>query len=276
MIKDIVLALALGRTRDPACDYALSVAAAFDAHLSAIGFAYEPILPVVDIGSAIPIELIDKEREINRKSAADAISRFEESARLSAISSDSRVVEASTAGVAQVFGAIARSFDLSVVGQADPQSTLDDLMIEGALFDSGRPVLIVPYIQRAPLKLDCITVGWDGSRNAARAVNDAMPFLIRAKKVEVVTINTNEDKSGDIAGVEITRHLARHHVKVELRRIASPDLDVANTILSDAADRGTDLLVMGGYGHSRLREFVLGGATRGILSSMTVPTLMSH
>lgn len=276
MIKDIALALTLRKSRDAACDYALSVASAFNAHLAAIGFAYEPILPVVDMGGAIPIELIDEEREANKKAATDAISRFQEAARLAAVSSETRLAEASSAGAHQVFGAIARSFDLSIVGQADPQSSIDDLLIEGALFDSGRPVLIVPYIHRTPLKLDCVLVCWDGSRNAARAVNDAMPFLSRAKKVEVVAIDAKEDKSGDIVGVDIAQHLARHGMKVNLRRINSPDVDVANTILSDAADRDADLIVMGGYGHSRLREFILGGATRGILSSMTVPTLMSH
>src|SRR4029079_643897 len=150
------------------------------------------------------------------------------------------------------------------------------LMIEGALFDSGRPVLVVPYIQRAGLKLDRVTAGWDGSRNAARAINDAMPFLTRAKAVDVITIDSGKDRTGEIKGADIAQHLARHGLNVELRRINAGDVDVPNVILSDAADRDTDFIVMGGYGHSRLREFVFGGATRGVLSSMTVPTLMSH
>jgi nucleotide-binding universal stress UspA family protein len=163
-----------------------------------------------------------------------------------------------------------------VVGQAEPQSLRDNLMIEGALFDSGRPVLAVPYIQRAGLKLDRVMVCWDGSRNAARAINDAMPFLTRAKTVDVVTIGAGKDEVGEIQGADIAQHLARHGLNVELRRIDAGDVDVANVILSDAADQNADFIVMGGYGHSRLREFVLGGATRGILSSMTVPTLMAH
>ena len=274
MIKDIVLALEVGTSRDAARDYAISVSAAFNAHLAAVSFAYDPMLPLLDMGGAVPFELVDAEREANRKAAADAISRFEETARLAGISAESRVIEASASGAAQVFGSIARSFDLSIMGQADPQSTRDDSMIEGALFDSGRPVLVVPYIQRAGLKLDRVMVCWDGSRNAARAINDAMPFLSRAKAVDVVTID--KDKTGEIKGVDIAQHLARHGLNVELRRINAGDVDVANVILSDAADRDADFIVMGGYGHSRLREFVLGGATRGILSSMTVPTLMSH
>jgi nucleotide-binding universal stress UspA family protein len=276
MIKDIVLALEVGSSRDAARDYAISVAATFDAHLAAIGFDYAPVLPPMDTVSAIPSDILDAEREANRKAASDAIARFEEAARLAAVSAESRLVEASVSGATKVLGTIARTFDLSVVGQAEPKSMRDNLMIEGALFDSGRPVLVVPYIQRAGLKLDRVMVCWDGSRNAARAINDAMPFLSRAKAVDVVTISAGKDKSGEIKGVDIAQHLARHGLNVELRRINAGDVDVANVILSDAADRDADFIVMGGYGHSRLREFVLGGATRGILSSMTVPTLMSH
>jgi nucleotide-binding universal stress UspA family protein len=276
MIKDIVLALEVGSPRDAARDYAISVAAAFDAHLAAIGFNYAPVLPPADTVSAVPLDILDAEREENRKAASDAIARFEEAARLAAVSAEPRLVEATLSGATKVFGTIARSFDLSVVGQAEPQSLRDNLMIEGALFDSGRPVLVVPYIQRAGLKLDRIMVCWDGSRNAARAINDAMPFLTRAKTVDVVTIGAGKDEVGEIQGADIAQHLARHGLNVELRRIDAGDVDVANVILSDAADQNADFIVMGGYGHSRLREFVLGGATRGILSSMTVPTLMSH
>jgi nucleotide-binding universal stress UspA family protein len=276
MIKDIVLALEVGSARDAARDYAISVAATFDAHLAAIGFDYAPILPPMDTVSALPSDILDAEREANRQAASDAIAQFEEAARLAAVSAESRLVEASVSGATNVFGSVARTFDLSVVGQAEPKSMRDDLMIEGALFDSGRPVLVVPYIQRAGLKLDRVMVCWDGGRNAARAINDAMPFLSRAKAVDVVTITARKDRSGEIKGADIAQHLARHGLNVELRRINPGDIDVANVILSDAADRDADFIVMGGYGHSRLREFVLGGATRGILSSMTVPTLMSQ
>ena len=276
MIKDIVLALEVGSARDAARDYAISVSAAFNAHIAAIGFAYEPTMPPADTVSAVPFDILDTEREANRKAASDAIARFEEAARLAAVSAESRLVEASYSGATNVFGSIARTFDLSVVGQAERKSMRDDLMIEGALFDSGRPILVVPYIQRTGLKLDRVMVCWDGSRNAARAINDAMPFLSRAKAVDVVTIGTGKDRSGEIKGVDIAQHLARHGLNVELRAINAGDVDVPNVILSDAADRDADFIVMGGYGHSRLREFVLGGATRGILASMTVPTLMSH
>jgi nucleotide-binding universal stress UspA family protein len=119
-------------------------------------------------------------------------------------------------------------------------------------------------------------VCWDGSRSAARAIGDAMPLLARAREVEVVVVDEGTGRNDEIPGADIAHHLARHGLKIKLQRIVAGDVDVANILLSHAADAGSDLIVMGGYGHSRLREFVLGGATRGILSSMTVPTLMAH
>jgi nucleotide-binding universal stress UspA family protein len=119
-------------------------------------------------------------------------------------------------------------------------------------------------------------VCWDGSRSAARATGDAMPLLTRAKTTEIVIVAGEAAKSDEIPGADIAHHLARHGAKVELKRIVATEGDIASTILSHAADVSADFLVMGGYGHSRLREFILGGVTRGILAAMTVPTLLSH
>jgi nucleotide-binding universal stress UspA family protein len=276
MLKDIIVNLTVDAPHDAAADFAISVARAFEAHLAGIGFAYEPVVPGTMFGS-VAVELMAKHRAECEKAARSAVSYFDEAARRLGLSAESRVQTASPVEAASMFGQIARRFDLSVVTQAAPdQLPGRQLIIEAALFESGRPVLVVPYIQRDGLKLDRVMVCWDGSRNAARAVGDAMPLLKRAKAVEVVIVAGEAGKSDEIPGADIAHHLARHGLKVELRRIVSPTLDVANTILSHAADAGTDFIVMGGYGHSRMRELVLGGATRGILTSMTVPTLMSH
>jgi nucleotide-binding universal stress UspA family protein len=162
------------------------------------------------------------------------------------------------------------------VAQARPEDDLaESLTIEAALFGSGRPVLVVPYIQSSGLKLDRVMVCWDGGRNAARAVGDALPLLKRAGRIDVVTVEERERRN-ELRGAEIAEHLARHKLNVELKPIVAPDTEVADILLSEAADNGTDLIVMGAYGHSRLREFILGGATRGMLGAMTVPVLMSH
>ncbi|HLH92869.1 MAG TPA: universal stress protein [Xanthobacteraceae bacterium] len=278
MIKDIAFHLSTRVGGTATIDYAVSVAAAFEAHLAGIAFALDPFIPpTMGIGDTVPADWVDEQREESQAGALAAIARFEEVARRNTISAESRRLDASLAGAAQMFGRIARRFDLSIVRQAEPnKAPLEDLIIEAALFDSGRPVLVVPYIQEGALALDRVMVCWDGGHNAARAVGDAMPFLHRAKAVEVVIVQGDAGKSDEIAGADIGEHLARHDLEVEVKRIVSKDRDVMDTILSHAADVGSDFLVMGGYGHSRLREFILGGVTRGILATMTVPVLMSH
>ena len=277
MVKDIVVNLTGGHPQDFAADYAISLAAIFGAHIAGVGFIYEPVIPGTILGD-VPTDLIEVQREENSKAAKSAIGRFEATAKAAGISAETRMLDASVAGAADLFGRIARRFDLAVVGQAQrEQGASEELLIEGALFGSGRPVVVVPYIQKAPVELDCILVCWDGSRPAARAIADALPFLTRAKTIEIVVVTGERDKSGEITGTNMRRHLARHGIEVEIKRIsAGGGVDVPNAILSHAADIGAKLMVLGGYGHSRLREFILGGVTRSILTSMTVPVLMSH
>jgi nucleotide-binding universal stress UspA family protein len=275
MIKNIVVNLSVAQA-DAATAYAVSVAAAFEAHLAGIAFAYEPA--VAEFGyEGVTVRLIEAERAKAAGAAEAAIRKFEESARRKGLSAESRQIEANFASAGDQFAVIARRFDLSVVTQAEPRKVVsEEMIIEAALFGSGRPVLAVPYIQKSGLALNRVMVCWDGSRNAARAAADAMPFLARAKAVDVVMVTGERTKSDEMPGADIAHHLARHGLQVTVQRIVSVDSDVANTLLSYAADAGADFIVMGGYGHSRLREFVLGGATRGILAAMTVPVLMSH
>jgi nucleotide-binding universal stress UspA family protein len=276
MIKDIVVNLSLTDQRDVACDYAISVAGSFGAHLAGMAFAYEPVLPPTIMGG-VSSDLIDAQRAETEKAAQAALDRFDKAASREGLSADSRMLSTTLAGAADTFGRIARRFDLSIIGQAEPERVApEELIIEAALFDSGRPVVVVPYIQKGGMKLDRILACWDGSRTAARAIADAMPFLAKAKAVDLVIVATERGKSDEVPGADMGQHLARHGLNVEVKRIVTGGTDVPSTILSYAADVSADFIVMGGYGHSRLREFILGGATRGILSSMTVPALMSH
>lgn len=276
MIKDLVVNLTVGGSRGNAGAFAVSVAEAFDAHVAAIAFAHDPIVPATLMGG-VPADFIESQRQEAEAAASAAIARFEEAARRAGVSAESRLLAASIAEASDQFGRIARRFDLAVVGQAEPEkASAEELLAESALFEGGRPVLLVPYIQEAALKLGKVLVCWDGSRAAARAAGDAMPFLARAEGIEVLIVAGERGKSDEIPGADVGQHLARHGLKVDVKRIVATESDVANTILSYVADSGADLIVMGGYGHSRLREFILGGVTRGILEAMTVPTLMSH
>ncbi len=277
MVKDIVVNLSLRDRRDVAMEFAVSTAAAFNAHLAGVAFMYEPLVPVMIDMYGVGVDAIESQRIENEKAANAAVARFDEGARGAVLSAEARTLEVAVARAPDVFAQIARRFDLSLLAQPEPDKpAVDGLIVEAALFDTGRPTLVVPYIQRAGLKLDHVLVGWDGSRSAARAVGDAMPFIRRAKLVEVVIVANEPAKSDELPGADMAHHLARHGAKVELKRIVTAETDVAGTILSHAADNSADFLVMGGYGHSRLREFILGGVTRGILASMTIPTLLSH
>ena len=275
MIKDIVVNLSGGHSQDFAVDYAISVARAFDAQITGIAFVFDAVIPDGVMGS-VPIEMIEMQREENSKAAKTATERFAATTKAAGIAAQTRVIDANLGGAATIFGAIARRFDLAVTGQARPEGgASEQLMIEAALFESGRPVIMVPYIQKEGLKLDRVLACWDGSRTAARAIADAMPFLERAKAVELLMVGEDR-KQDEIAGVDMIAHLARHGISARAERTTRGDISIENVILSYAADSGADFMVMGGYGHSRLREFVLGGVTRGILGSMTLPLLMSH
>jgi nucleotide-binding universal stress UspA family protein len=276
MIKDILVNLTIGEKADPGGDYAVSIAAAFDAHLTGIAFLYDPIVPLSGAGY-VPADVIETQERENAAATKAAIDRFDAATKRAGITGESLTLSSSFAGVGDQFGKIARRFDLSIVGQAKPEgSPAEAIIAETALFESGRPVIVVPYIQKEPLKLDHVTLCWDGSRAATRAIADAMPLLKRADGVELFIVANEPGKQDEIEGADMAAHLARHGLKVDVKRTVLGDIDVADIILSHAADEGTDFIVMGGYGHSRLREFVLGGVTRTILSSMTAPVLMSH
>jgi nucleotide-binding universal stress UspA family protein len=274
MIKDIVVNLSVGKPRDVAGEFAVSVAVLFDAHLAAVAVAHEP--PITSVSDGVSRGILSTYRTEQKTRAERAGQAILERARLSGVGCDTRILTNTVTDAAKAFGVIARNYDLSVVAQGEADDDMaETLVVESALFDSGRPVLVVPYIQATGLQLDRVMVCWDGSRSAARAVGDALPLLKKAGKIEVVTVE-DKDRRNELRGAQIAEHLARHKLKVELKPIVAPDSDAADVILSQAADSATDLVVMGGYGHSRLREFVLGGMTRGMLGSMTVPVLMSH
>lgn len=274
MIRDLAVNLATGPERDPAAEFAVSIAEAFGAHLTGIAFSYDPsATPVVIDGMSAA--WIDTRRAENRAAAQRAVDRFEDDAGRHGVPAAHRVIETGIGAAPNQFAHIVREFDLAVVTQTARDFALpDDLLIEAALFGSGRPTVVVPHIHTAPLTLDHVVVCWDHGRNAARAVHDALPFLARAGRVEIVTVDHHDRR--EIAGAGLAGHLARHDIAAEVRELGGSGADVSGAILSHAADSGADFLVMGGYGHSRLRHFVLGGTTRGMLQSMTVPVLMAH
>jgi nucleotide-binding universal stress UspA family protein len=173
----------------------------------------------------------------------------------------------------------ARYADLVVAGQPE-EADEGDLrgLADELVFSVGRPVLFVPYAGRFPALGKRVLVAWDAGREAARAVTDALPLLQRAETVEVCAFEPERGRRehGEQPGADVGLFLARHRIKVTVARQSGARYDIGSQILSRAADIGADLIVMGAYGHARVREMVLGGVTRTMLEAMTVPVLMSH
>lgn len=275
MIKDIVVNLPLRANKDRISAFAASLARYFDAHVTGIAFMYWPVFVCVQMGAA-ETRFIEEQDAAAKKAADDAVERLARETGREKVSCDSQQISTSVDEAPGRFAEIARAFDLAVVPQAEPESgAVDDLIAQAALFQSGHPILVVPYTQTARFKLDRVTVLWDGSAPATRAIVGAMPFLHRAKTIDLVSIMGERDLRQELGGADMRKHLSRHGLNVEPKRLQMMN-DITATILNYAADTAPDLLVMGGYGHTRFRELVLGGATRGILDGMTMPTLMAH
>lgn len=257
---------------------AIRLARTHDAHLTGIYAIPHPYIPPYMTAGYIPAEFIEEQAGRAREDANRARDDFLEQTAHADIEAEWRVSEGYAA---EVVGLNARYADLTVVGQSDPDNPDEyadvDLPAEVAL-SAGRPILVVPYIGIGKTLGKTVMVAWNGSREATRAVNDALPILERADKVSVIAVNPQKDSGahGDIPSADISLHLARHGVKAEAAQTVSAELDVGAVILSRVADSGTDLVVMGAYGHSRMRELMLGGVTRDLLHHMTVPVLMSH
>jgi nucleotide-binding universal stress UspA family protein len=257
---------------------AAGLAAAHGAHLTGLYVIAEPS-PVSFAKGYIAPEILTSVAEQQHEAAEKIMAEARAIVDGVGVPFDSHIERGFDVELPDFLNMHVRYADLAILGQIDPDDEASmRLRPESVALGSGRPALIVPYIGTPDGFGQRILVAWDASREAARAVNDAMPLLERAQTVAVVTVNPVRLQfgHGDEPGADIALHLARHGVKVDVQRIEGSQIDTGNAILSHLASEGSDLLVMGCFAHSRLRELVLGGATRTILEEMTVPVLMSH
>jgi len=278
--KNLLLVLDADESSRERISYAAAIAARFDAHLVGLYLTVSSLTrdeyALLDIG-ILDISFFSdpaKSRAETEKTRA----LFEEVTARRGVSAEWRTASGYPAGMAAMHG---RYADLIVIGQLDAYDSQAGLLRarpEEVTMLAGRPVLVVPFAGHYERLGTSVLVGWDASREAARAVRDAMPLLARAEAVTVLTIDAEQSSfgHGEIPGADIALYLARHGVKAEVDRTVSAGIGIGDTLLSRAADYGADLLVMGAYGHSRVRELMLGGATRTVLQSMTLPVLMSH
>ncbi len=274
-LKNLLVHIDDGKACTDRIQAAIALAQAHGAHLTGLYIAADPVL-LGNIRAEIPAQFLAvlKDQLTERIEAAEA--RFIEVVERAGLSVECRTAHCPGTRIAELIGLHARYADMVVLGQPDHSGELEDHIAEDVVLSSGRPALVVPYIGAGKTMGERVMIAWDAGREAARAVHDALPVLERAKSVVVLVINPRRGNHGAEPGADIALHLARHGIKVQAQNTEVKDLSVADALLSRLADQGIDLLVMGAYGHSRLRELVLGGVTRQLFQQMTVPVLMSH
>jgi nucleotide-binding universal stress UspA family protein len=274
VFKDILVYVDATKAAPDCLDVATKLAAAHEAHLTALHVS-SPAFVMGDFGPGGAAEVIRWQEEQTRQLAARAERLVGDASRRSGHEIEWRRAAGEVLPTVRLHGHYADIVVVSQGGREDEPISID-LLPETVVMGCGRPGLIVPVYGEFPQLGERVLVAWNRTREATRAVHDALPILKRAQTVQILEVNPPSGREPHIAGVDIALHLARHGVKAEVEAATVSDIDIGATILSRAADLGSDLLVMGAYGHSRLREFTLGGVTRHVLQHMTVPVLMSH
>jgi nucleotide-binding universal stress UspA family protein len=219
-------------------------------------------------------EFIATTSEVNRKRAGELEALFLAEMSRAAIAAEWRSVESFSGDSAVAARAAARSADLVLACESDPKSTTNGADIDALLYDTGRPLLLVPLSGMKEDSFGKVLVAWNGTREAARAAFDALPFIIEADETSVVTVDAGDELTSSAS--QLAAALARHDAHVSVTELSSKGRSVADAIAEQVELSGADLLVMGAYGHSRLREFLFGGVTRSMLHSMPVATFMSR
>lgn len=275
-IRDILTILDLSGDQ-PAAKYALEFGRTHDAHVTGLSVSFEPVVPAF-AAAPMPVDYLQAAHDQAVAAAKDAQKQFDEFARMAGVNYESRLSEILTGGPLENVLVHCRMTDLVVIGQNDPDKPepMRELMIETVLFESGVPVLLVPYVGSTAFEPNNVLIGWDGSTTATRAIHAALPVLEKADNITVLVIEKTSTGANGQPGAEVANYLARHNMNVTVEVVTNPQTGVADTVLNQVSDNGHDLVVMGGYGHSRMREFLFGGATREILEAMTVPVLMAH
>lgn len=259
-------------------DAVLPLARAFDAHV--IGLAVLPPVVIIPGGDGMGMGVtLDEHRDIYRVTMRALKQAFECATKGQAHTNEWREKDASLGTVPGIVIEQGTSADLIVASQVSPNWNNSDMMEapERLALESGRPVLLIPNAGEVRMPPRRVTIAWNGRREAARAVFDALPFLKRAEAVNVLSMNPETSAtSGERSNAAICATLERHGVKCQATQAEASNANLGSEILRLAAAFGSDLLVMGCYGHTRVREFILGGASRDVLSQMSMPVLMSH
>ena len=272
--KDVLVALNSYPDPTPVSvvEDAVSVAAALGAHLAALSCETRVQLPGHFVSASIVDGVIAGEAAKSRKSAHDLLAAFDAAATRAGILHETILEKCLTLEVPDLLVEYARLRDLTIL-----PASADQWYAEAVIFGSGRPTLVLPAsLKRRPFQIATVAVAWDFSRAAARAISDALPILELAKKVHIVTVINEKALDTKRSGEELAKNLSRHGIDVVLDKVDAKGGSIGEVLESYTSSQGADLLVMGAYGHSKWREFVLGGATRSLLAKPPLPILLSH
>ena len=274
-LKDILVVVDNTKAAAKRIDYAAGLAIKHDAHLTGLYVKSPPQVPAFVMAN-MPAEV----KELQQKmldDLADEARRLFDGATGRAGYADRSQWQIARGDAEMAAELLVRYSDLVIAGQPDPDDDdrLGLIRPHDLILGGGRPVMLVPYAYTPGRFGERVLVAWNGSRESARAVADAIPLLEAADHVTVLAINPSPEL-GDEPGADITLHLARHGIKAEASHMYVDDLDVSDALLNRTADLSIDTIVMGAYGRPRLRELVLGSLTSHMLEHMTVPVLMSH
>lgn len=279
--KDALLQLSSYPEPTPvaAIEQAVGFAAALGTRISALTFNIEIPSPRNVLANAlldIP-GMVAAERQKSVANARNLVSVFESMATKRGVPHGHIIESSTTSQLAAIATEHARMHDVTMIPVGE-EAGLQQYVAECVIFGSGRPTIVLPEAPkiRRPLSLDVVGVAWDFSRPAARAVADAMPILVRAKTVRVVTIRQEKTINTKRSGAELMKHLAFHGIEVVLEEEEAAGRSIGQALEDYATAREIDLLVMGAYGHSRLRDFILGGATKTVIAHPPLPVLLSH
>jgi nucleotide-binding universal stress UspA family protein len=268
MIRSVLICLDAGATAKPQLAAGLNVARELATTAQALCIVNTPMLPAYP-EPRVALDVYKQELELRRGDAQTLEGQFTDAARRLGVPMEWRCAEGGWLKIARAHG---RTADLVVLAQDNPEEWVAAGETEELVLTLGRPALIIPYVGAGKVVGGKAVVAWDGSREAARAAHDALPMLAKASSVLVATAESADRASAERLVAELERHGAR----ASFRTVEILGLDVGDFLLNVVADEKAELLVMGAYGHSRMRELVLGGATRTLFRHMTVATLMSH
>ena len=276
-LKDIVVYVDSSEATKARVGFAVALAKEHGAHLIGIAFAPTALLPLygADVGFADMSEVL----ESVKTQGAKALKAFEASAKAAGVSAEASLMQGMSEEFPHDFASAVRHADLAILGQPRDGDPLigQYALVERCLFASGRPVIIVPAAPEKPALNGTIVAAWDGSAEAARAINDALTFLKPAARVVlVVGVTGAQDEEDGPQTDDMIAHLKRHGVMAEAMRVKAGEGDIGRLLLSTAKTLDADLMVMGAFHHSRWREFILGGVTLTVLEEATIPLFMAH